>query len=552
MLSNKEEHEYDIGDTYYHIDIQKRLESINDTNLNENLEVISKSIFLRNEENMSIFIEDVINILSIRPKSLNILVRLIGELLTNFTLNPNKTIFKNIFLNVIFKPIGDWKFVLKIPLFLFLRECYLQRYISLFDITEKVNEQLQNDCKSRNTLCIILSVFAAEFDRYDSKLFDRLCKNMKNHDQGSFFNIFLEQYAHEFEEFRPGNWSRLQEIVESRGPEAAIHNALKNDDVEFIQRMTINERFNPNRPLDDLPFEKCLYIQGSPSMIQCAAFYGSIKCFKFLYLNKASLQMKDRRDRNILDFASAGGNLEIIRILENCNLSFRNCFKVSMQFRHFDIFDWLVLMKNDDTNNFQKRIDQILCMCCRIDTLEGVIHSLKYGANPNAHIDGMTPFLYAAMNGNSEILSFLFKYTTIDVAEKNKDGKNALHFAVSSGRIEAVRFILETGKVDINSHSGDGSTALHIAAKYGHNKIFDYLLQFPQIDINAVDLIGATPLHYAAAYVHAEIVKMILMCKSCDMTKKTTNDGKTAFEISRNSRIRAMITEALSYSDHIT
>ena len=141
-----------IGDALLHIDMQAKLTSLSEQTFRQTLKAISQSYFLTNADYMSVFIEDVINVLSIRPKSKDLLVRLVGELITNPQLNPHKSQLKCTLLHAVFKPLGDWRFVLKIPLFLFLREFYIHRYLSLFDITEEIRDMLANDCKSPNVL----------------------------------------------------------------------------------------------------------------------------------------------------------------------------------------------------------------------------------------------------------------------------------------------------------------------------------------------------------------------------------------------------------------
>lgn len=526
--------------------LQDTLADISETNYDKSKESLFKSSFLKNLDLMAIFVENILNTLSIRPKSTELLERLVGDVLSFQTTSIDKESFRKLFLKAIFRPIGDWKFVLKIPLFLFLRNCYLKRYISFFDITSEIRDLLANDDHAQNISALICCIFAQELESFDPQLFRNLIIALENRDQGSFFDIFLSPYHPSLAEFRTNNWHAMKELITSTHDDAILANAIKNDDIEFLRQYTIDYRFNPNKQIPELPFEPCLFLQGGPTLIQYAAFFGSIQCFKYLYLLKASLQLKDRRNRPLIMFAIAGGNLEIVRILEQSGVSFRGTLKIAMQFRRFDIFDWIIRTHGDSINDIQYELNAILCMCCRIDNLRGAIECVELGATPGKVTDGMSPLLNAAVNGNYEVIRFIAQCPGVEINGTNFDGKSALHLAVRTGRLDSVKFLVGAG-VELNSHARDGATPLHTAAKYGQRNIVNYLIGCKDIDLNAIDLSGATPLHYATIYSQQDVVKTLLMCPGVNVLAQTTNEKKCAFDLARDSQIRRMIAESLSF-----
>lgn len=532
------------------LDLETKLTNLTSQDVDVLVNEIANSKFMSgNPELMAAFVEQSLAAINVRYKNIDNLVKLLGELVCNGEINPKRIMLKNALLDEIFRPIGDWRFVLKIPLFLLLRKFYVKRYISLFDILERIEYMVQYQSRSPNVICAILSIFAGEIDRFDVKLFNKLIKFMENHEYGSFFDIFLKKHVNKFEDFRTSGWHDLINLVEGNTDENKIINAISHDNLDFIVNLFAEKSTNPNKSLIDQTFEPCLYLQGGITLIQCAAFFGALNIFKFLYLNKASLQLKDRRKRGVLDFAIAGGDLEILRIMEHANVKFTpDSIKVAVQFRRKEIFDWILQSKSDIFDNVQQPLDSSLCLCCRIGYLGGCIQCIAYGANPSAIVDGKTPFMDASMNGYLAIMKFLSSLNISNIASHSKDGKNALHFAARSGKEEAVKLLVNSGMIDINSKSGDGATALHIAAKFGHNNIAEFLLSKKGIDVNVTDHVGATPLHYASLYSQSEIVKTLLMCPRLNV-KMTTSDGKTAFDLARNQKIRAMLSEALLHME---
>ena len=73
------------------------------------------------------------------------------------------------------------------------------------------------------------------------------------------------------------------------------------------------------------------------SIIEFSAFLGSLKVFKYLVLNHADIEP------NLIDFAIAGGNLEIVHTCQQleCKLS-RSSFEIAVRYYQTEIFAWLV------------------------------------------------------------------------------------------------------------------------------------------------------------------------------------------------------------------
>ena len=74
----------------------------------------------------------------------------------------------------------------------------------------------------------------------------------------------------------------------------------------------------------------------SVTYLQLMAFFGSIKCFRHA-INTDAFSIN-----NIAKYAVAGGNKEILHILEQKNISFDNCFEVSVKYHRYEVSDWLL------------------------------------------------------------------------------------------------------------------------------------------------------------------------------------------------------------------
>jgi ankyrin repeat protein len=115
---------------------------------------------------------------------------------------------------------------------------------------------------------------------------------------------------------------------------------------------------------------------------------------------------------------------------------------------------------------------------------------------------GATPFLLAAMAGDTEVMRALAAGGA-DPRLKTKDDTTALMLAAGLGRylaesrvterqaLEAVNVVLDFG-ADVNASNASGNTALHGAAHTKANQVIELLVQHGA-DVNATNKRGQTP-----------------------------------------------------------
>ena len=73
------------------------------------------------------------------------------------------------------------------------------------------------------------------------------------------------------------------------------------------------------------------------SYLQVMAFYGAVKCFKHASLNN------EYDFSGVAEYAVEGGNMEIIHILEQRNISFETCLEVSIKFHRNELSDGILI-----------------------------------------------------------------------------------------------------------------------------------------------------------------------------------------------------------------
>lgn len=189
-----------------------------------------------------------------------------------------------------------------------------------------------------------------EIEDYDIK--DRMSQKIdkKEDDQKTQKKSFITSFLKKSEETKEITMPRFCEIclnLRRKGVNpSAICSAIREDDVDSFQRISANDslfKFNSKVPFSRFE-SKSLLIRCS--LAEYAAFFGSIKCFKYILLNYDRNSTFSESEKNIVKYAIAGRNIEIIRLCEQNGCSFDSyALKCCIKFRNSEIFEWIIMNK---------------------------------------------------------------------------------------------------------------------------------------------------------------------------------------------------------------
>lgn len=160
----------------------------------------------------------------------------------------------------------------------------------------------------------------------------------------------------------------------------------------------------------------------------------------------------------------------------------------------------------------------------RNNRTEVVVDLIRRGMDVNTtDRSGTTLLMFAAGNGNEQLLDFLLK-NSANVLMRNRYGDTAIAIAALKGRLEAVRHLAESG-APIDT---PGWSPLDYAAFAGHADVAEYLIG-KQASLDAKAPNGRTALMLAARNGHMDVVKL-LVAAGADKDIESA-DGKTAFDL---------------------
>lgn len=336
----------------------------------------------------------------------------------------------------------------------FLYQLYKHQVIQIEKIIEKLNDFISNYNWFVEPIAWVVCYF---IDLVPSTIIKKATSRVKN---DRYSNIVFRNFFNEkiFNNIERKNINKYVEV-------------LKNDDVDGLYSL-LSPSFNYDLTIPQCIFEECWFIQREPTLICCAAYFGSIKCFKYLFLNGADLNKADQESRTVAQFAVAGGNIEMVRLAEFVGCNFEGTIQIAAHFFQNEIFEWLYSTKFNDLSQEEK----LLHHAAYSGNVRILVHCVLNGCDVNGGYHPQTPILKAAENGKSDSVLILLSHPKTD-PNRPCNNETPLIYAARNGRDECVKILCSSEKVDVNWDGNDGN-ALDYAIKYRQLDVVNVLNQF--------------------------------------------------------------------------
>lgn len=282
------------------------------------------------------------------------------------------------------------------------------------------------------------------------------------------------------------------------------------------------------------------------SLPALTCFYGAIKCFNYLCLNESF------DANNLVKFAVAGGNMEIIRRLEQRNISFNNCYSTAIKYHRHQILKFLIekKCKGDEKIkqiatfsynylaffNIEKKkptqaiINDTLFCAVQSNQFELVKYLINTeNGNVGAKRNNLSTPQIAAIYDNIEILKYLIfeRHAEVMKCDETHPKNEAINFLNDlydntiylcrilncGSNISEVKQVIAANFVDVNIKLEDSPMPLSIALTTGKLDIIKYLIEEQHADITLVDKAS---------------IKKAMSKKDSELTDYLTNAQKAA------------------------
>ena len=197
----------------------------------------------------------------------------------------------------------------------------------------------------------------------------------------------------------------------------------------------------------------------------------------------------------------------------------------------------------------QEQLDEFLLKACKEDNLEEVTLWLSKHASPTVEKDGWNPLLWAANNGNEEIVRLLIKHnacapylnTTVDQGPADGGDKSGVTKAPSSvvvGEEEYDPFVKPKDAQKVGKY-----TPLSWASYKGHYKVVWILLKQAMSPLD-IDMHGNNAVHQAAASGSKKVLECFLS-RGVDVEVKNAR-GHSPLDLATQVEVKELILKATS------
>ena len=368
------------------------------------------------------------------------------------------------------------------------------------------------------------AIFAPLIEELEPQLFLECEKEFLKYCHSSNSPISLMGLDSKWNFLKENNWENHQKSIELGHSPSSLAIIIDNDDVNTLELIYARNENIINDHIEPSIFSHNHFIQSHPSIFQYSAFKSSIKCFKFLLLNGADPNEVANNDFSIIHFAIAGGNYEIIRILEQKQINFDGSLQIACYFYQNEIFSWLYNSKFPNLFQYSWGYGTVLHQAAKSNNIEKALLCMKIMKEKSLsydsflHLDVPTPLQLCAISNNVEVMQILLN-NNIEPNEKcDILGETMpIHSAVQNGSLNVLKVLLKQPNILVNERDDIGFTPIMIASKMGFLDIIKELLNYPGIDYTIKDQAQRTILHHALQFGHIEICKLLLSLPDLDI-----------------------------------
>ena len=266
----------------------------------------------------------------------------------------------------------------------------------------------------------LISYFAPEIELYYPQIITNFESRIDPFLRQNFDNLLPSetQFLLGFEQYRDNGWDLLNDRRLNTYEPSSLPHIIKSDDIDTFRMIVETTHFHFNQVIPHTVYTDTVYPFADPTILQFAAFHGSINIFTYLLSNeKCELDKTNPDGLTVAQFAVAGGHREIVNILKEKGVSFKHTLQSAAAFYQNDLFVELFFDHVQDLNDYDSTFDSVLNCCITQSNMELVLFCLENGYNINQK--GKVSFLfiliitqYIAQSHIAQTISFRSFYHT--------------------------------------------------------------------------------------------------------------------------------------------
>jgi hypothetical protein len=212
------------------------------------------------------------------------------------------------------------------PRCFFLRELMSAEILPAASVVAKIRALLEFQPSHPEHVFTLFCWFAPEIQRFDDPLFVYILSSMTRYEG---LSPALSNFLRLFEFFKANDWKVLKEATcFGFTPDWAVV-AIARDEVRVLRE---NPDFTVHYIAPVCVFDCSPILDPGTPRLHAAAYFGSAKCFDYLLARGADPEAVSLRGTTLTQFAVAGGNPDMIKIVLGMRLDHERILHFSVKF----------------------------------------------------------------------------------------------------------------------------------------------------------------------------------------------------------------------------
>lgn len=502
------------------LQLQELLLTINfDTN--ENIIVnLSNLNVLNSPHGIYLFVTNIFNMIIYRPLHHVSFAKFLKQMLD---MHPqNYTLFKSFFFSQFRAIIDDpTSYPRNIPTILLFYDLFKIQFLSIEESVSMLKEIWSDACYIPTESSILLFFyFSKELNSADIEFYDYILSIIINSEERALSPEIHDSIDLIHDLFN-NNFRMLEGWRNSHCIPDSLAHAILKDNVEVLQTIIETEKLTVDTTIPPNIFFISSIVMNNPTLLQFSAFFNSIECFKYLLANQANTLLIDDKHRNLAQFAVAGGNEEIIELLQQNNVSFNRSLSLSLEYHHHKLFE-MILHKFYDGRLYE---DSIPIPIVKIALQSNNAHIIEYIQTKKLKSDltlfnNFEEMWLSYLNGFIVTLQTAYPKIQLNTSFLSHFNRySLLHYAVIRNYVSIIPEILTTNNINVNILDDYGKTPFYLAIENGFiNSI--KILKDNDAEINRRPKNNLAPIHAAIRNNQVEIVSLLLEWTPFDLNMK--------------------------------
>ncbi|OHS94619.1 hypothetical protein TRFO_10994 [Tritrichomonas foetus] len=404
------------------VQIQDYLSSLTKENYPRYLNLILETDYIKSPERAEEFAHHIVETVKYRVKNVATFADLLQQLQIESEEFPAlKNIEKHVLNEIAAELTSERVGRCAMQLIQFLSKCFIRKVYTNAEIMKFIRSNIHSKNARQIAVLHIFSHFCYLIEELDPPLYNQHIKIMKQiatQDPYSPVIIFLN----EIEGWRKDNWFALKTLLSHDYNGLTLEGAMIMDDLPALMNCAAQPEFSPDGCMQTNLFTPSNMLETHPTIIQYAAYFGSIKCFKYLLSLGADISIESYPKCSTINFASAGGNMNIIKILDDKKINFKGASQYAAMYYNYDLLVWAIENKDKCLLAVDQSLGTAFECAATSNFIKGMLYLIEKGADVNVCKTGSNPLFYACVFGQIDTIRLLLSHKDINPDVRDAQG----------------------------------------------------------------------------------------------------------------------------------